>query len=48
MTAFMKKMQEGADSQHAFRQAILVARSKYPDPALWGSFNLIGYPQPQM
>jgi hypothetical protein len=48
MTAFMKKMQEGADSQQAFRQAILVARSKYPDPALWGSFNLIGYPQPQM
>ena len=46
MTSFIKKITEGAQSERALRRAMLEARDRYPDPALWAAFTLYGMPSP--
>ena len=46
MLAFMGDLSRGASSAEAYRLAVLQTRQIHKDPALWGSFNFFGYPQP--
>jgi CHAT domain-containing protein len=43
MTAFHRNwFEKKLTKAQALRQAMLATRQKYPDPALWSAFNLMG------
>lgn len=44
MDRFYAELQKGADKAQALRRAQLATRAKYPHPAYWASFVLIGEP----
>ena len=46
MEKFMYSVRLGGNTMLAYQRAVLRTRAEYPDPVLWGSFNLFGYPQP--
>jgi CHAT domain-containing protein len=41
MTGFVANL-NGRSASSALRQAMLATRKDYPDPLLWGSFNVFG------
>ena len=47
MQSFMHLVKMGENTMVAYQKAVLRTRAIFPDPVLWGSFNLFGYPQPQ-
>lgn len=47
MKRFVTMLRAGKGTEAALHRAILDAKAKYDDPALWGGFSFFGYPQPR-